>query len=138
MFAQSSRRHLAVRLIGWYAALGVHAECSATAVKKFFGGTLRCGRSADTFLWVHTPIVPAAVAQKFLGDFKGDFFKKPPLARLLYGVSFHSFSLRLHLQRKTAMESDKAKERGTLRHGRRKPPSGRGVAPSGDRGRARN
>ena len=38
-------------------------------------GTLRCGRSADTFLWVHTPDVPAVVAEKFLGDFKGDFFK---------------------------------------------------------------
>ena len=61
---------------------------------------------ADAPLWVHTLnfIAGATIgsevahpmfgisAEKFFGDLKGAFFKKPPF---LFGVSFDSFSLRL-------------------------------------------
>ena len=62
----------------------------------------------------------ASATQKFLRDLKGAFFKKPPFP---FGVSFDSFSLRLRPQRKTAKESDKTKERVTLRQGGRGDPS---------------
>ena len=64
------------------------------------------GEQADTLLWVHTPDVPAAVAQKFLREFKRGLFSKSPLFRALPLWRFFliAFSLRLRNQRKSGYE----------------------------------
>ena len=43
-----------------------------------FQRRLAAGLAGRYLLWVHTPDIPSVVAEKFFGDFKGAFFKKPP------------------------------------------------------------
>ena len=53
-------------------------ECAAGKRTHHPGAALRRGEQAGALIWVHTPDIPATAAEKFLGDFKGDFFKNPP------------------------------------------------------------
>ena len=59
------------------------------------------GEQADALIWVRSPNTPAAVAEKFLREFKRGLFSKSPLfSHLLYGIFFLLLFLLCHLAQK--------------------------------------